>query len=69
MKIKSMKLAGLVTAAIALPTLYAAPAMADNNAVYSRQDSSNHNVRSKANELKNRKTMRRTSDTLDRLLA
>ena len=69
MKIKSMKLAGLVTAAIALPTLYAAPAMADNNAVYSRQDSSNHNVRAKANELKNRKSMRRTSDTLDRLLA
>ena len=69
MKIKSMKLAGLVTAAIALPSLYAAPAMADKNAVYSRQDSSSHNVRSKANELKNRKSMRRTSDTLDRLIA
>ena len=69
MKIKSIKLAGLVSAAIAIPAIYAAPAMADNDAVYSRQDSNNHHVRSQVDEMKSRHSMRRTSDTLDRLLA
>lgn len=69
MKTRSQTLAGLLTAAIIAPTLYAAPALADQGAVYSRADSNSSAHQARVSAMKNKKSMRKVSDTLDRLLA
>lgn len=66
---KSLKITGLCTAAIVVPTLYVTPALADHSAVYSRDDSNSPSVRDRVNAMKSKNKMRKVSDTLDRLLA
>jgi PAP2 superfamily len=68
MTFKFMKLAVLATA-VALPTLAAVPAFADGGVGIGNRQSDNAGLRQLVNTLRDKRSMRRTSDTLDRLLA
>jgi hypothetical protein len=68
MKTKSLKFAGLLTTAIVAPAFFAAPAMAKNDAVYSRETSTAPAIQAKVAAMASGQLSRRAADTLDRLL-
>jgi PAP2 superfamily len=68
MSLKTLKLAVLATA-VALPTLAATPVFADGGVGIGNRQSENAGHRQRANNLRDKRAMRRTSGTLDRLLA
>ena len=68
MKTKSLKFVGLLTTAIVAPAFFAAPAMAKNDAVYSRETSTAPAIQTKVAAMASGEVSRRAADTLERLL-
>ncbi len=69
MKIRSIKLAAAVTAALVAPLALSAPAFADGGVGIGNRESNNSAYRNRVNAMRDHRTMRRANDTLDRLLA
>ncbi len=69
MTLKSIKLAGLVTAAMLSPLAVSAPVFADGGAGVGNRESADSGYRNRVNAMRDHTTMSGNANTLDRLLA